>query len=372
MYTTEAWVLYQGEGANPGPGELKKELFTFSEISPQEVLVEPIYGCWEGNMSHSIQRNPVDICKQREEQKVVIGNSGVVQVLKTGSAVTTVKEGDFAIVFGNAVSDEYGYMVKALAYDAPNTMGVLAKRAKMHQQCLIPILKDSAYSLAEWAAFSLRYCTAWANWHVSLNCWRSQMFKADPADMHVWAWGGGVALAELDLAKRAGFNTAMIASTDKRLQLIETFGIQAIDRRQFLDLRSRKSGAEDVFLDFVKEHTKGQGVAIFIDNIGTPVFQSTLKSLARQGVVTTSGWKHGMKLTILRAVEAINRHIHVHTHFANYSEGLEAVQKAEEIGWMAPVANDNIYKWDEIPQLAEAYEAGQIESYFPLFEVNAL
>lgn len=300
--------------------------------------------------------------------------------------MTTVEEGEFAIVFGNAVSDKHGYVIKVLAYDAPNTMGALAKRSKMPQQCLIPIPKDSAYSLAEWGAFSGRYFTAWANWHVSLNCWRSQMPDIDPSEIYVWGWGGGVTLVELSLAKQMGCQTAMMASSDKRLQLIYELGIPPIDRRRFLNLnfdqRNYKSDAayrasyleaKQLFLGLVKEYTHGNGVSIFIDNIGQPVFRATLKALARQGVITTCGWKHGMKLTLMRALEAINRHIHVQTHFARYSEGLEAVKAARfaETGWMAPIANDKIYKWDEIPQLAEAYMAGQIDSYFPLFEVNA-
>jgi NADPH:quinone reductase-like Zn-dependent oxidoreductase len=382
-HTTEAWVLYRSNGSQAEAAELKKEVFTFSDITAEEVLVEPIYGCWEANMTHVLQRWPIDICQQRREDKVVLGNAGVVRVLKIGSAVTAVKEEDLCIVFCNSVWDKHGYTLKVLAYDAPNTMGILAKQAKLPQRCLIPIPAASSHSLEKWAAFSLRYVTAWANWHVAFNCWRVQMPDVDPSAVHVWGWGGGVTFAELTFAKAVGCQTAMIASSDPRLQLIAQTGIHPIDRRQFEDLafdgqkyridpsyRARYLEAEKTFLTLVEAYTEGNGVSIFIDNIGLPVLRPTLKSLARQGVITTCGWKCGMEVSNLRALECINRHIHVHTHYARYQEGLEAIKAAEAIDWLAPLANDKTYQWNEIPQLAEDYAAGRIDSYFPIFQVN--
>jgi len=51
--------------------------------------------------------------------------------------------------------------------------------------------------------------------------------------------------------------------------------------------------AERTFLDLVNEHTARERVSIFIDNIGGPVLRATMYALGRQGVLTTSGWKHG-------------------------------------------------------------------------------
>ena len=98
--STEAWVLYRGPaGAPPGqPGEFRREAFSFSDIADDEVLAEPLYGCWESNMTHAITRDPIDICRQRREEKIVLGNAGVVRVQRVGARVTTVKEGDVAIV----------------------------------------------------------------------------------------------------------------------------------------------------------------------------------------------------------------------------------------------------------------------------------
>ncbi|MBI3535496.1 MAG: zinc-binding dehydrogenase [Deltaproteobacteria bacterium] len=386
--TTEAWVLYAGnnpskpEPAELKPAELKKESFSFADITEFEVLAEPIYGCWEGNMTHALQRRPVDICKQRKENPVVLGNAGVVRILKTGRSVTTVQPGDLCVIFCNGVWDKFGYPEKILAYDAPNTMGCLAKQMKLHEKQVILLPENTDFSLKQWAAFSLRYITAWANWKLAYGCWRVQMTEEDCPAPFVWGWGGGVSIAELSLAQFQGARVAMIASDDKRLKLMESMRIKPIDRRKFPDLeydedkyqtdpvyKKKYTESEEIFLDIVKKHTLGLGVSIFIDYVGSPVTRATLRALARQGVVTTAGWKEGMKITTVRAIECIQRHIHIHTHYARYPQGRSAVRFAEDTGWL-PKIDGEVYSWDNIPQLAHDYANGKISNYYPLFEIN--
>lgn len=384
MISTEAWVLHKGPpGAPPGqPGRFERSSYSFADINDEEVLAEPLYGCWEGNMTHAIARDPIDICRQRRENQVVLGNAGVVRVCQVGSSVKTFKEGDVAIVAPIGRTDRFGYLTKVVAYDAPNTMGLLAKRMKIHQSQLGIAPSNSRFSVKHWAAFSLRYATAWANWKVAYSCWRAQMPEHLLPTASVWAWGGGVALAELTLAKHFGCRVFMIASTDERLRAIERLGIHAIDRRRFQGLnydeerystdrayRSEYLANERTFLEIVRSNTDGLGASIFIDNIGRPVFRATLRALGRQGVVTTVGWKRGMALEVNRAVECIARHIHVYTHGASHCEGFAALQFAEETGWMPPVGNE-VYHWDEMDELARDYGDERVQSYFPLFEVN--
>ena len=187
---------------------------------------------------------------------------------------------------------------------------------------------------AQWAAFSWRYITAWANWKVAYRSWRVHHHtNGDDAPPFVWGWGGGVAFAETGLARLEGCRAALISSNDARLRLISETGIQPIDRRDFrrldfdddryrADASFRKSyqEAEGAFLEVVREKTRGLGVSIFIDYIGLPVVRATLKALRRPGVITTAGWKQGMNLSILRAIECMNWHVHVHTHYARYEE----------------------------------------------------
>lgn len=359
--STEAWVLHRGEAGRPG--QLVQESFTFPGIRADEVLAKPLYGCWEGNMGHAVQRTPIDLCALRSEDRVVIGNAGVVQVMETGRDVTGVREGDRCMVFCNGTPDAHGYPITILGYDAPGTMGVLARMMKLQERQLVPIPRISPFQLEQWAAFSLRYITAWANWQVAWGCWQTQMREVPPEDVFVCGWGGGVSLAELSLAKEMGCRVAMLASTPTRLALLEELGIHAIDRSAF-----GEATFEEDLLSAIREWTDGRGVSIFIDNIGSR-YRSTLKALARQGVITTSGWKGGMTYPTMRAMECISRHIHVFTHYARYPEGVAAARFALERGWMAPTC-DRVHAWDEIPRLADDYVAGLLDGYFPIFSVN--
>src|SRR5262245_59449414 len=116
---TEAWVLPSGSGA------LEQRTVDLGELGRDEALVEPLLGCWEGNMTHAVRRQPVDIARARGEPFVILGNSGVVRVLAVGEDVKTLGEGDECVVFANGGIDPHGYMETVYAYDAKNTFGIL-------------------------------------------------------------------------------------------------------------------------------------------------------------------------------------------------------------------------------------------------------
>jgi NADPH:quinone reductase-like Zn-dependent oxidoreductase len=378
----EAWVIHARN--DDQPAELSLETIELSPLAADEVLVAPLYGCWEGNMSHAIRRRPVDVCRLRLEKRVVLGNAGVVRVLAAGADVTSVSEGDAAVLVPVGALDEYGYMTRIFGFDASGTIGLLSKRTKLKQHQLFRIPPDSPHSLAQWAATSVRYATAWDNWQVSYACYRSQMSVQDEPAPWVWGWGGGVVWAELQLAARANCRVAMLASSDARLERIRGSGIVAVDRREFPDLqhdpqrfdsdsayRERYLFSERAFLRTVNQITDRRGVAIFIDNIGGPVYRPTVRALARQGVITTSGWDKGGDLRSSRIEACIQRHIYVNTHGARYSRGVEACEyiAAESNAWV-PQVDSQIWPWERIPELAEQFGAGRIDSYFPLYQVN--
>jgi len=379
VITTEAWVLHRGPSESV-PGELKRTGYSFPDLEADEVLAEPLYGCWEGNMTHALERRPIDVCRHRGEDQVVLGNAGVVRVLKIGARVSALRAGDICGLISAAELDPAGYPKKILAYDAPGTMGVLARQMKLREFQLFRIPEHSRHSLPQWAAYTVRYATAWDNWRTAQGAWRLQMGDQEHRPVYVWGWGGGVGLGELLLAKAAGYRAALICSTDERIELCLRLGIEAIDRRRFLDLRFDQSRfkedidfrrrymrAEHAFLETVEQRTSGNGVSIFIDNIGRPVYRATLNALGRQGVIATSGWKEGMELPVVRARECINRHIHVFTHGARYDTS--AIRYAEKHGWLPPV-DGAVCEWNEIADLAHAYGRGRIDSYFPVFRIN--
>lgn len=379
---SEAWVLNTGvKGAPPELTALVREDFEFREPGASECLVSPLFGCMEGNMGHVVERKPVDICVERNEPKIVVGNAGVVRVEQVGADVTTVQAGDNAILFCNGIEDPFGYPERIFGYDAPDTIGMLTKTGRVAGHQLIPIPKDSKYSLEQWAAFSLRYITAWSNWELAYGTLRLQLDEEELPKPQVWAWGGGVSLGECALAKHYGCDAVQIASTDTRLETIKSLGITPVDRREFKDLyydksRFRKdedytakySAAEKVFLGKVAELTGGKNVNIFLDYVGVPVLRATLKALARNSVLATAGWKEGMKIDLVRASECIARHQHINTHYARYRQGVDAVAFAEKHGWLPPL-DERVYEWDEIPELFDDYRADRV-GWFPIYRIN--
>lgn len=386
MINTKAWVLHRGpDGVDPKEpvaAELSLEPFSFPDLEDDEVLVEPLYGCWEGNIGHAIARDPIDIVRQRGEDRIVLGNSGCVRVLRTGDAVTGLKEGVACVVAPFGVTDPFGYVELVHGYDAPNTIGIMAERVKLPQKVLVKVPSDTHHPLAQWAA-SGRYWTAYDNWRVASACWRSQMEQGDLRAPLVFGWGGGVVLGELLLAKEQGFAVAMTSGNQKRLDQLSAAGITPVDRRLFPDLdfdqarskqdrayATRQRESERVFLSIIAELSEGYGVSIFLDNIGGPLYRPTLKALARQGVLATVGWKQGMRVENLRAIECIKRHIHVHTHAFRRIDVERCVLDQERTGWMPGVEADAVYKFEQIPSLAQDYEAGRVDSYFPLYQIN--
>jgi NADPH:quinone reductase-like Zn-dependent oxidoreductase len=383
---TDAWVLHPEpltDGAAASMRDaLSRENFSLPELADDEAMVEPLYGSWEANVDHALSRQPIDVCRARNEDPVVVGNLGVVRVLRPGRAATSCKEGDICMVMPFGVRDRHGYAELVYAYDAPGTTGILAKRTKLKADLLLPIPEHTRYSLPQWAAYA-RYFTAWDNWRVAYGCWRTQMEDQPSEHELVFGWGGGVVFAELLLAQRAGFRVAMTSSTDTRLSYLRAHGIIAVDRRQFPDLRydpgaasddpdylRRYRASEKKFIKQIDDLSEGAGAAIIIDNIGAPLYKATLKALGREGVLTTVGWKQGMRTLNLRASECIKRHLHVNTHVWRYGDSAIIRDYQESTGWLPEIDPGAIYDFDEIPQLARDYAAGKLSTYFPLFRVN--
>ena len=365
---------------------MQKEAFECPEPQAGETLVEPIFGCWEANLSHALMRKPIDICRLRNEQRVIIGNCALSRVLKVVGDDHGLKEGDLVIGGALGAGDRFGYPEKIFGYDLEGSLGFLAKRTKLPTAMLQKIPSDTKYSPRQWTAFGVRYLTAWSNWKVAYGCWRVQLSERDMAAPFVWAWGGGTSLGSVHLARMHGFPATMIASGARRATLVRSLGVEPIERgelgpiyydeKRFAadgEYRKEYREAEANFAAFVRARTDGLGASIFFDHIGTSVTRATLAALAREGVIATAGWKLGMSISSMRAIECIRRHTHVHTHGSRVGESEEAVAYAERTGWVPPVDEDErVWGFDEVPELSARFHAGEIESYFPMFAANPL
>lgn len=360
---TEAWVLINAKDNKEN--ELVKTEIEIEQLEKNEVLLKPLYGCLEGNMVHAISNNPINILKERGEQEIILGNAGVLEIEDIGTMVSKkLKKGDKVIYFCNGQSDEYGYPLKITGYDKKGSMGMMAKKIKLKEDEIIKIPENSKVPLEQWAGFSLKFITAWSNWNMAYNTWKIQMPDVPNNEIYVFGWGGGVTYAELLLAKKMGCNCTMITSKNENIKLCEENGIDVFNRAKYT-----KENLEAKLLEYINQKTNKKGVSIFIDNIGKDVYGITLKALGRQSVITTSGWKSGGMLPILRQNECQNRHTHVFTHYAKLTEGMKAMEFAEMKDWLPPICK-KICDWEDIPKLIEDYKNGDLETYFPIYKIN--
>jgi NADPH:quinone reductase-like Zn-dependent oxidoreductase len=275
----------------------------------------------------------------------------------------------------------FGMPARAWAYDEPGSIGLLARRTKLYHRQLIPLPPGQARDVRPWAAFSGRYLAAWPNFWLAHATLRAIVNDSEYPAPFAWAWGGGVSLAQQELAQLSGYRATMIASTDRRLALIESKGMTAVDRRGFPDLaydekrfasdrafRKTYLASERMFLATVAELTGGAGASLFFDHIGSPVTRATLKAMGCPGVLGTAGWKHGMRVSSVRALECMAWHTHVHTHCTRLRDVHASMAFAVTRNWL-PAQLEPPRRFEEIPALAAEYARG-LDTYFPLYEVN--
>src|SRR6185312_9821364 len=94
----------------------------------------------------------------------------------------------------------------------------------------------------------------------------------------IQAGGGGVGLAAIQLAKRAGATVLATASSDEKLERLRPFGLDhGINYR---------TGS---FLEKVLELTGGRGVDLVVDSVGGTTLEGSIASLAYRGRVSWVG-----------------------------------------------------------------------------------
>ena len=85
--------------------------------------------------------------------------------------------------------------------------------------------------------------------------------------------GGGLGIHGIQLARASGAFTIGLTTTDSKAQLIRDAGAHEVV----------VAGRNEDFSPAVKALTDGEGVDVVIDNVGSPLFQPTRKSLAMGG-----------------------------------------------------------------------------------------
>ncbi|HXH23275.1 MAG TPA: zinc-binding dehydrogenase [Dehalococcoidia bacterium] len=94
----------------------------------------------------------------------------------------------------------------------------------------------------------------------------------------IQAGAGGVGLAAIQLAKRAGATVFATASSDEKLARLKEFGVD-----YGINYRERD------FVEEVKRLTSGRGVDLVVDSVGGAVLQGSLRCLAYKGRAISVG-----------------------------------------------------------------------------------
>jgi NADPH:quinone reductase len=94
----------------------------------------------------------------------------------------------------------------------------------------------------------------------------------------IQAGAGGVGLAAIQLAKRAGATVLATASSDDRLERLREFGLD-----------HGVNYAQDGWVDVVRGHTDGRGVDLAVDSVGGPTLVRSVQCLAYRGRCITVG-----------------------------------------------------------------------------------
>src|SRR4051795_10066417 len=94
----------------------------------------------------------------------------------------------------------------------------------------------------------------------------------------IQAGAGGVGIAAIQLAKRAGATTIATASSDERLKRLEDFGLD-----------HGVNYARDGWVDEVRAITGGRGVDLAVDSVGGKILAGSAACLAYRGRCITVG-----------------------------------------------------------------------------------
>ncbi len=157
--------------------------------------------------------------------------------------------------------------------------GACAEYVKIPARNLIEI--PEGYAMQKAAAASLVYVTAWHNLMVAGD------LRAGERVLIVGA-GGGVNTASLQIAKLAGAEVLVIASTDEKAQMARDLGADWVHDRS----------ADANWSKAVYQATNREGVDMVVDNVGEATWPSSLRTLAVGGRLVTVGGTTGYNATV--------------------------------------------------------------------------
>ncbi len=138
--------------------------------------------------------------------------------------------------------------------------------------------KPAAFDWAKASAYQAAYLTAYVALHRRAHVQRSETVLVHGA-------AGGVGLACVDLARRAGATVIATASTPEKRKFLAGYGADHV-----LDATG--------FRDHVKAMTGGRGADVIYDPVGGDVFDESVRCIAFDGRLLVIGFTSGRIPTI--------------------------------------------------------------------------
>lgn len=305
--------------------------------SPEEVVVEV----------HTVALNYRDLMVAdgryggREDPPIVAASDMAGVVLKTGSAVKTLKPGDSVLntplrswPAGKLRSEWARTFVGGTGVD-----GVLAEQVTYPASALVRV--PEGLSLAEAATLPVAGLTAWA----------SVVTHGDvQAGDWVLAHGtGGVSIFAMQIAKQCGARTILTTSNpDKGKRATEELGVDAI-----LDYRNPDWPEE------VKKLTRGRGADIVVEVAGGASLSSSIRACGYEGMVAVIGVLAGIKSEV-NILDLLYHQVSVRGIFMESTEELHALAQALAGAPFRPVI-DRTFSFDDARQ---AYDHLQSQNHF--------
>jgi NADPH:quinone reductase-like Zn-dependent oxidoreductase len=206
----------------------------------------------------------------------VVGSDGAGIVESVGSAVTTVRPGDRVMInpgisCGTCDECHRGEESVCAAFQVlgEHRSGTLAELVVVPESNLgIP---PSAMPWPEAAAFSLATLTAW---HMLVT--RAQVRAGET--VLIWGAGGGVALAAVQVAARAGARVIATSSSDAKLEVARRYGAAFVVNHATEDVVAR-----------ARQLTDNRGAEVIVDSVGEPTWPRSTRLLRRGGRLVTCG-----------------------------------------------------------------------------------
>ena len=147
--------------------------------------------------------------------------------------------------------------------------GGYAEYVKVPVQNLIAIPENIGF--AEAAAFPLTFLTAW---HMLVT--RAKVRPGE--DVLVLGAGSGVGQAAIQVAWRHGARVFATAGSDEKLEKARQLGAYEVVNHTTEDVVAK-----------IKDFTKGRGVDIVVEHVGTATWDRSIKCLVRGGRLVTCG-----------------------------------------------------------------------------------